>query len=129
MYWYLDTSAFMKLVVEETASKRMRTWHTSQWGHMVSSELMRVEALRTARKLEVGFLGPTRQALRTVHLVAVSRSVCDMAAELGLEEIRSLDALHLASALLLGDELAGIVTYDERLTVAARSAGLEVIQP
>lgn len=129
MYWYLDTSAFMKLVVEEASSKRMRTWHASQWGHLVSSELMRVEALRTARKLEGGFLGPTRQALRAVHLVAVSRSVCDMAAELSLDEIRSLDALHLASALLLGDELAGIVTYDERLTAAARSAGLEVLQP
>lgn len=129
MYWYLDTSAFMKLVVEEASSKRMRAWHSSHKGQVVSSELMRIEALRTARTLKGSFLAPTRHALRTVHLIALSRSVCDMAAELSLEEIRSLDALHLASALLLGNELAGIVTYDEKLATAARSAGLEVIQP
>lgn len=129
MYWYLDTSAFLKLVVEESSSKQMRVWHASHTGQVVSSELMRIEALRTARRLEGSFLAATRQALRAVHFIALSRSVCDLAAEIGPEDIRSLDAIHLASALLLGDELQGIVTYDSRLASAAEAAGLQIMQP
>lgn len=129
MYWYLDTSAFLKLVVDEPSSKQMRVWHSSHEGQVVSSELMRIEALRTVRKLERGFLAATRQALRAVHLITLSRSVCDLAAEVVLEDIRSHDAIHLASALLLGDELQGIVTYDSRLASAAEAAGLQILQP
>lgn len=129
MYWYLDTSAFLKLIVEESSSKQMRAWRSSHKGQVVSSELMRIEALRTARRLKGDFLAATRQALRAVHLITLSRSVCDLAAELGLDDIRSLDAIHLASALLLGDELQGIVTYDARLTSAAEAAGLQILQP
>jgi predicted nucleic acid-binding protein len=59
----------------------------------------------------------------------ISNETYERAARLGPDGLRSLDALHLACALELGDELEGIVTYDDRLAEAAKSNGIEVIAP
>lgn len=67
--------------------------------------------------------------LRKVTLLPVAASVFDRAGLLEPPELRSLDAVHLAVALDLGAEVEAIVTYDHRMSEAARSHGLEVLAP
>jgi predicted nucleic acid-binding protein len=70
-----------------------------------------------------------RAVLDAVTLIVVSTEICERAAMLEPEVLRSLDALHLAAALELGDELDGLVTYDERPAAGARSLGIDVVAP
>ena len=64
-----------------------------------------------------------------IALISVSRRVLDGAAELLPVELRSLDAIHLATAQLLGDDLARLITYDARMAEAARGLGWTVVSP
>ena len=70
-----------------------------------------------------------RAVLESITVVTLVRSTFERAAELEPELLRSLDALHLAAALELGDDLEGIVTYDDRLAEAAHRYGIPVIAP
>jgi predicted nucleic acid-binding protein len=70
-----------------------------------------------------------RAVLNSVILLTLSTGVCERAASLELELLRSLDALHLAAAMELGDELEAVVTFDERLTVGAHLLGLGTVAP
>jgi predicted nucleic acid-binding protein len=125
--WYLDTAAFMKLVVDEPESEAMRSWFLDH-GTNSSSHLLRTEALRAANRL-----GLDRQildaALETVSLVLPAASTFRSAGMLEPSDLRSLDALHLATALELGTDLEGLVTYDDRLGRAASAASIQVVAP
>jgi predicted nucleic acid-binding protein len=70
-----------------------------------------------------------RAVLDSLILVALSAAVCERAAMLEPDVLRSLDSLHLAAALEMGDELDGIVTYDRRLADGAEALGLNVLAP
>lgn len=129
MAYYLDTSAFVKLVVEEPDSEALRTWIERNDSELFSSDLLRTEGLRAARRHSVEALAETRQRLDAITIVAVSTDVCERAAELDPLILRSLDALHLAAALTVSDELEGIVTYDDRLVAAASLHGVAVVAP
>ncbi len=127
MAWYLDTSAFLKLLVEEDDSAAMREWaviHDALW----SSQLLRTEALRAASRLDISD-GAVEIALESVSLILPSVATFYTAGHLAPHSLRSLDALHLATALEMGNDLEGIVTYDERLTTASRDASLVVVSP
>jgi len=127
MAWYLDTSAFLKLLVEEIDSAAMREWaviHDSIW----SSQLLRTEALRAASRLDISNDG-VEIALESVSLILPSVATFYTAGHLAPHSLRSLDALHLATALEMGNDLEGIVTYDERLIAASRDASLVVVSP
>jgi predicted nucleic acid-binding protein len=126
--WYLDTSALLKLVVAEEHSKAMRTW-VKQRPAVVSSDLLRTEAIRTARRISTEAVAAARVALEGVDIGAMTSDIFERAAELDPSILRTLDALHLAWALSLGDELEGIVTYDDRLGAAARIYGVRVLAP
>ena len=67
--------------------------------------------------------------LAAMNLLAVDDDLLDAAALLEPQTLRSLDAVHLASALSIGDALVAVVTYDRRLADAARGAGLAVLSP
>lgn len=128
---YLDSSAIVKLVVREPESPALFDWLATR-PHRVSSVVARVEVLRALRR--AGFSGASvRQravnALDRIGLLAVDRSVLDAATELEPPELRSLDAIHLATALSVGTDLAGLVTYDERLAAAAARSRVEVWAP
>ncbi len=69
------------------------------------------------------------QLLGTCHQIAVTPELLDRAGKVEPAHLRSLDAIHLASAAVLADELAAFVAYDERLTEAAARAGLPVARP
>ena len=121
MVWYLDTSAFMKLVIDEEHSQSMHSWFTAaEPPTCVSSDLLRTEALRTARRLGEGYLERARTTLRMVKLRSVDSSLFDRASELDPKILRSLDAIHLAVALSFGPELDGFVTEAQRSSPGAR---------
>ncbi len=127
MVWYLDTSAFLKLITTEAESPPVRAWffaHESIW----SSQLLYTEALRAGVRLGVE-VDVIEEALETISLVLPSATTFFTAGRLEPSSLRSLDALHLATALEIGDDLEGMVVYDERLASAARAASLDVIQP
>jgi predicted nucleic acid-binding protein len=127
MVFYLDTSAFLKLVVSEPESKAMRVW-VERSGPCWSSQLLRSETMRAARRLGVD-TAMVNEALDVVSLVTPAPSTFLLAAALEPPQLRTLDALHLAAALELGDDLGGVVTYDTRIIDAARAAGIAVITP
>jgi uncharacterized protein len=127
---YLDSSALMKLVRQEDETSALIEWlglRTEQ--PVVTSELGRVEVLRAARKVGDLVLAEARAVVGDLDLVPLDRAVQDVACDIGDPLLRSLDALHLASALLLGAELTTFIAYDRRLTNAARAAGLDVAAP
>jgi uncharacterized protein len=74
-------------------------------------------------------MSTVRQALRTIDLVAIDDRILEAAGVLEPQILRTLDAIHVATALAIGDDLAEIVTYDERMVEAARSLGLPTIAP
>lgn len=129
MAYYLDTSAFLKLVVAEQDSTAMRDWAQALDSEVFSTDLLRTEALRAARRHSRAALLATRQRLDGVTLLTVTAEICERAAELDPVILRTLDALHLAGALTLGDDLDGVVTYDERLAAAAALHGVPVVTP
>jgi len=127
--YYLDTSAYLKLVVTAAGTRALRRWLTNAKPQLVASELLRTEALRAARRHSPGALREARRRLAAVTLLSVTSEICDRAVDLDPSILRSLDAIHLATALSLGDELEGIVTYDERLAAAAHVHGVAVLAP
>ncbi len=129
MVFYVDTSAAVKLVITEAGSRAMLRWATEQEDGLLSSDLLRTELLRAVRRGGPDQMQRARRVLDSLTLVTVPTSMFERAGELDVEGLRSLDALHLAVALDLGDDLDGIVTYDERLGDAARSFGVTVIAP
>ncbi len=129
MAYYLDTSAFLKLVVHERESDELLAWAVDQDAQFFASELLRVGALRTARRHSPEALLETRARLDAVTLVGVSADICERAAELDPSILRSLDAVHLATALQVGDALQGVITYDARLEQACAAHGVRVVAP
>jgi hypothetical protein len=126
---YLDTSAAVKLVVVEKGTTALRRWLRSRDDRIVSSDLLRTELLRVTRRAAPDQVVQARAVLDSLILVAMSTSVFERAAMLEPEVLRSLDALHLAAALELGDDLEGMVTYDDRLASGANVLGIRVVAP
>ncbi len=127
---YLAPSALMKLVRREEETAALRDWLSVRPEQpVVTSELGRVEVLRAARR--VGGRVPTeaRAVLGDLDLVPLGRAVQDLACDIATPLLRTLDALHLASAVLLSEELTAFIAYDHRLAVAAQAAGLVVATP
>ena len=126
---YLDSSAFVKLVVTETESATLRTYLAIRGSRRVSSALLRTESLRAVRHLGPDALATVREGLRRVDLIGMDDRILDAAGTLAPQVLRTLDAIHLATALAVGDDLEAIVTYDERMIEAARLLGLPTATP
>lgn len=127
---YLDSSALMKLVREEAESAALGEWlGRRSESPVVTSELGRVEVLRAARRAGGEVLAEARAVIGDLDLVPLDRGVQDIACDIGDPLLRSLDALHLASAVLLRDELSAFVAYDHRLLSDAQAAGLPTTTP
>lgn len=127
---YLDTSALVKLLFEEPESLALAEWLTSRVDvPKVSSDLSTVELLRTCQRIDDGALDDARRLLGGIDLLPLDHVVVEQAATISPRELRSLDAIHLASAISLRAELTNFVAYDSRLISAAAAAGLRVISP
>ena len=127
--FYLDTSAAVKLLFVERDSVAMSRWFHTVGSQTVSSDLMRTELLRVTRRVGPERMAEARGLLDSLILLRLSTSVCERAAMIDPVALRSLDALHLAAALELGDELEGVVTYDRRLADGALALGVPAITP
>ena len=129
MRYYLDTSAAVKLVVKEPESRALSAWADVNADAVVSSDLLRTELLRATRRGAPEQMPRARAVLDSVTLLSLPVETFERAAELQPAGLRSLDAIHLAAALDLADELDGLVTYDDRLSEAAALHGVDVIAP
>ncbi len=129
MAFYLDTSALVKLVVAEPETAALRSWIKSADRDLVASDLARTELMRVVRRVVPDRALLAREVLESVILVEVTTAVFEEAGRLHPADMRSLDPIHLAAALDLGDDLEGLVTYDKRLAEGALANGIEPIAP
>jgi len=125
---YLDSSALVKLVVAESESAALQRELRGE-PERASCALARVEVVRAVRPHGAAAVARARRLLRRLDLIQLDEELLDAAAMVDGGLLRSLDAIHLAAALLLGDDLTSIITYDQRMTAAAAAVGLTVSAP
>lgn len=127
---YLDSSAIVKLIAREPETPALVD-RLRERPDIVSSALARVEVLRAARRdrSRVAEIRRAEAVMASIALLRIDDAVLDAAAAIGGPDLRSLDAIHLASALSLGDALTAIVTYDRQLASGAHDHGIEVLMP
>jgi predicted nucleic acid-binding protein len=101
----------------------------AKWDGYVSSALIGLEAIRACSRYGSGYAQDAREWLLDVSLLPLEDALLDEATSLQPAGLRSLDALHLATALSLRDEIGAFLTYDERLGEAAHDHGLNAIRP
>jgi predicted nucleic acid-binding protein len=125
---YLDSSAIVKLAVREPESHALRRYLRRR-RPLVSSALARTEVLRALLPAGDEAMIRGRAVLQRIDLVRVNDRILNAAGVLRPPELRSLDAIHLATAHELGKELRAIVTYDDRMATAAKQQGYRIVQP
>jgi len=126
---YLDASAIVKLVIDESESPAVRE-RVADVRQLFTNRIAVVEVGRAVqRQSEIDASEQVSAVLKRLSMIELDVSIAESAATLEPRGLRSLDAIHLASALALGDELEAFVTYDSRLGEAAFSAGLNVVMP
>jgi len=125
---YIDSSAIVKLVVREPESVALRRYLRRR-RPLVSSALARTEVLRAVLPIGAAAHRRATQVLGRLELIRLSNRVLDAAGDLEPAEMRSLDAVHLATATLLGTTLHRLITYDRRMAEAAGGLDVEVIAP
>jgi hypothetical protein len=125
---YLDSSALVKLVMKEPQTAALRRF-LSHRRDLASSALARTEVIRAVRPLGPEAVRRARALLRRIDLVRMDDALLDAAAILDPPPLRSLDAIHLAAALALGEDLELVVTYDLRMQRATADLGLAVSAP
>lgn len=126
--WYLDSSAIVKLVAREPESDALARFLKPKQ-QIVSSALATTEVTRAVFALGESFLSRARDVLDRIELVRVSSEILADAGHLEPASLRSLDAIHLATAALFGNTLSGLVTYDRSMLEAAASFGWSVPVP
>jgi uncharacterized protein len=127
---YLDTSAFVRLVRGERETPALQAFLRDRpAGPLVSSALLVVETRRAVLREAPDQLARADLLLTRIDQVDVTRSVLEAASRLPDPGLRSLDAIHLATALQLEGDLEALVTYDGRLAAAAGRQKLPVVSP
>lgn len=125
---YLDSSTYVKVLLGEAGAAALLA-ELADWDGYVSSALLAVESIRACGRRHALDAQEARRWLAGVSLLPLDDAILDKATELQPVGLRSLDALHLATALSIRDHIGVLLTYDERLGQAAASHGLKVAQP
>jgi uncharacterized protein len=127
---YIDTSALVKLFKPEAESEALAGELEFQ-PDLVSSELIVVEALCTAKRLDdPTIVERAALALDSIGLIPFTERIRNQAAARRFEpSLRTLDSIHLSTALSLGDELSRMLAYDDELCRAAEAEGLRAEGP
>lgn len=129
-FTYLDSSAVVKLIVYETETEALYDF-LAESQELISSVIARIEVLRALRRARLGEKQYRRgeEVLERIALIRLDEQIVRAAAELAPPHLRALDAIHLATALSVKEDLGGIVSYDSRLARAARGMALRVWSP
>jgi predicted nucleic acid-binding protein len=126
---YIDTSALVKLFKAERETEAFRTALTD-WPVQAASELIRVEAICTARRLgDQNVLRRVGDALERINLIPISPEIIELATAAHTPPLRALDAIHLATALTMREDLGAIFVYDKDLHAAAQAHHLTALAP
>jgi uncharacterized protein len=126
---YLDASALVKLFKDEPETQALRE-ALADWSVRVTSELIRVEAICTARRLgDPAVLERAKTALTRLTLLPLTAEIIDVATGDHRPALRALDALHLASALSVREDLGAMFVYDTDLNAAAARHDLNPLAP
>ena len=130
MILYLDASAIVKVIVPENESAALVRALESR-AEQATSALSLAEVPRALRRIRAtpAMMRRAARALAQLNLIRLDRDILEAAGALPLPGLRTLDAVHLASALSLGADLEAVVTYDRRLAAAARGAHVTVLAP
>lgn len=130
---YLDTAAIVKLIRPEAETLALHSWLTAQQDKtLVASTLIEIEIPRALRRTDPGRLIAVPTLLAKLNRVPMDDTIRATAAAYPDPMLRTLDAIHLASAqtlVLEGLTLTALVTYDKRLLAAATEAGLATAAP
>ncbi len=128
--WYLDSSAIVKFAVREKETSALVRWRTELHADdvLMTCELTVAEVVRAVRGVD-GHADVALAHLDSLEQLVMDRDLMLVAGQLDPLGIRTLDAIHLAAALAAGEELTGVVTYDARMSMAARDLGLLVFAP
>ena len=131
MKLYLDSSAIVKLVQREAESNALRRFlRRHRDDSRVTSALARVEVIRAISGGGPAAIAHARRQLARVDQITIDRDLLDTAAAIAPgERLRSLDAIHLASAQVLAPDLRAVVTYDQRMAAAGHTLGMAIEAP
>ena len=125
---YIDASALVKLVIDEAETPAMYRWFIEAT-RTLTSRVGVIETMRAVARRGDFDVDHRDAVLADVEVVELDAPVAAAAATVGLHSWRTLDAIHLATAVSLLPDLEAFVTYDDRLAEAARSLGLPVVRP
>lgn len=125
---YLDSSALVKMVIQEPETEPLLAFLRMQ-PRQVTSRLATVEVPRAVARRGPAGLQRAADVLASLDLVELDGALALAAAAVEPVNLRTLDAIHIATALALRDDLVAVVSYDHRLVAAARAAGLQVVSP
>lgn len=125
---YLDASALVKLVVAEAETAALRTYLTHR-PRRTTSILARVEVARALGRAGVDQRAQLEAVFEGLIVVELADDIVAGAGRVGPATLRTLDAIHVATALELGAHLVAFVTYDARLADSARAIGMAVAAP
>ncbi len=126
---YIDASALVKLFKAEPETIAFRT-ALSDWPVQVASELIRVEAICTARRLgDEDILTRAMQAVEQINLIPLTPEIIEHATDTYTPPLRAMDAIHLATALTMRDDLGAMFVYDSDLHAAAQAHHLNPLAP
>ncbi|MDA2992581.1 MAG: type II toxin-antitoxin system VapC family toxin [Actinomycetota bacterium] len=127
MSWYLDSSAILKYVFAEPERPAMVKALTSQ---AISSELARLEVKRAVYRINPKDIALANDELSRVNFVSISNQVLTVAESFtGSVTLATLDAIHVATAISLGNQIEGIITYDKQMITNAGLMGIKVLSP
>lgn len=134
MHLYLDASALIKLIVPERSSDALAEVVVER--AILSGEIAVTELIRATNRVSLGapesaelLRARLHTVLSSVTFLHVDRATCELAGRLDDPHLRALDAIHVASAVIVGDDVEAFVTYDRRQGRAARAIGFEVLAP
>ena len=129
MAFVVDSSAVVKLIVNEPKSQSFSTWLKNCKHDLFVSEIAHTEVARAIARIDANLQGQLKNVLERFGTIRVSSQILTIAGVLTPTNLSTLDAIHLASCLILGDDLKGFVTYDSAQADAASHNGITVIAP
>ncbi len=127
MRWYIDSSAIIKLIKFEPESKALVA---SLPQRLTTSQLARIEVIRTINTYSTELLADSYSVLTDIPMIPIDDAVVTVAQGLpAFITLRTLDSIHLASALTIKNEIEGIISYDKEMNKAAVALGFKVLSP